>query len=221
MDKKVVLADNQFLTRLGIKALIKSMNGFQLIGEVSSEKELFDCSKDNDPDIIVIDYHQRDAFNLHTIKRLRKDYSFSNILIVSNDTNRYRILGTIEQGITNYVTKNCGEKEIKDAIQATAEKKKFFCSTVLDYIVQNSERSRNDCSPAVLTERELEIVELVAQGLISKNIAKELHLSPHTVNTHRKNILKKLDLNSSSELILYAIENGIIEKPIHNQDFPK
>lgn len=212
MSKKVLLADNQFLVREGIKSLVQSIDGFEVVGEVCSERELFEFLKEQSPDTIVIDYHQRDFFDLHTVKRLKKDHSECTVLIVSNDTNRFRILGTIEQGVNNFVTKNCGEKEIRDAILATAAKKKFFCSTVLDYVIQNSEASLKDCSPAVLTERELEIVELVAQGLISKQIAKELHLSPHTVNTHRKNILKKLDLNSSSELILYAIENGIIDK---------
>ena len=207
----ILIADNQYLIREGIGALVAKMDGFELMGTVSCEKDLFEFLKTNTPDIIIIDYHQRDYFDQYTLKRLKKEFPKSAILIVSNDTNRYRILGTIEQGINNFVTKNCGEEEIVNAIKATSSNHKFFCGTVLDYVIKNSKDELKDCSPAVLSERELEIVEMVAQGLISKEIAKELHLSPHTVNTHRKNILKKLDLNSSSELILYAIENGIIE----------
>jgi DNA-binding NarL/FixJ family response regulator len=202
--------------RTGVKSIVHELNGFEIVHEALDERDLFSYLDNYPFDIVIIDYHQGDDFSLRTLQRIKREHPSKSILVVSNDKNRYRILGTIEQGVNNFVTKNCGEDEIRDAIIATGKQEKFFCGTVLDYIVQRDEGEVSDCSPAVLSERELEIVELVAQGMISKQIASKLHLSPHTVNTHRKNILKKLELNSSSELILYAFENGIIESPNNN-----
>ncbi|HRD83208.1 MAG TPA: response regulator transcription factor, partial [Saprospiraceae bacterium] len=109
-------------------------------------------------------------------------------------------------------TKSCGEQEVSDAVRATVRGDKFFCSKILDVLLEKSlGRTTATCAPSPLSAREIEVVQLVVKGYIARQIADMLHLSPHTVYTHRKNIMKKLQLQSPAELTLYALQNGIIE----------
>ena len=119
----------------------------------------------------------------------------------------------LEYGVNSFLTKSCGENEIIDAVKATAKGEKIFLHQDFGLSAgKNLCKEEENCVPSPLTPREIEIVRLVAKGLIAKEIADILNLSTHTVYTHRKNIMKKLQLNTSSELVFYAINNGIIEK---------
>jgi DNA-binding NarL/FixJ family response regulator len=139
-------------------------------------------------------------------------YPNINILIISGDEDKKAIYDVLESGVNSFLTKTCDEHEIKDAIAATAKGDKFYCTRIIDYLLEKSfaKDEVEDCSPTPLSPREVEIVRLIAQGLIAKEIADELSLSTHTIYTHRKNIMKKLNMNSSSELILYALNNGLV-----------
>ena len=114
--------------------------------------------------------------------------------------------------MNSFLTKQCDEEEILDAIKATAKGDKFYCHKILDLIIERSFPSKSEnCNATPLSPREKEILTLVAKGKIAKEIAAELHISPHTIYTHRKNILKKLKLTSPTEMIVYALEHGLID----------
>ena len=118
----------------------------------------------------------------------------------------------LEKGVEGYLTRECDEDEIIHAIFAIAKGEKFYCNKVMDIILNKQYNPEdNNCEPTTLTQRETEITALIAKGMTNKSIAEQLHLSPHTVHTHRKNILRKLGINSVSELTLYAINIGLIE----------
>jgi DNA-binding NarL/FixJ family response regulator len=99
---------------------------------------------------------------------------------------------------------------VVDAIRATAKGEKFFCTRIVDYLLEKSFAKADNCEQSPLTPREIEIVQLVAKALTAKEIAGTLNLSTHTVYTHRKNIMKKLNLSTSTEMVLYAVQNGYI-----------
>jgi len=136
-------------------------------------------------------------------------------LIVSTNQNRQDILKTIEYGVNCYILKECDKEEIIGGIYAATKQEKFFCGKVLDIIMENLAHKCTDshcdhCQPVTLTAREIEIVKLISEGYTSNSIAEKLHVSFHTVSSHRKNIFKKLNINNSSELLIYAVNKGIV-----------
>jgi DNA-binding NarL/FixJ family response regulator len=208
----IVIANSQVLVRVGLKHLLSGLEGYRIVGEVKNEEELFQQFQSEQPDILIMDYNQPDCFSHLTVERIRGQYPGINILIISGDDDKKAIYDVLESGVNSFLTKTCDEHEIKDAVAATAKGDKFYCTRIIDYLLEKSfaKEEEEDCSPTPLSPREVEIVRLIAQGLIAKEIADELNLSTHTIYTHRKNIMKKLNMSSSSELILYALNNGLV-----------
>ncbi|MEQ8706125.1 MAG: response regulator transcription factor [Phaeodactylibacter sp.] len=216
----IVIADAQHLIRAGLRHLVSQDDRFRVVGEASNEPELQQQLMTLHPDVVILDYHQEGAFSISTINRLKKRHPEARIMVMSDDDEKERIYQVLQLGVNGFLTKGCGEEEVFDAIKATARGEKLFCTRVLDYLLEKSfpdqhkkpsEREEVSCGPTPLSPREIEIVRLVARGLIAKEIASELNLSTHTIYTHRKNIMKKLNLSSASELILYAVEIGIVD----------
>ncbi|MDX1943129.1 MAG: response regulator transcription factor [Saprospiraceae bacterium] len=208
----VILADAQYLTRFGLRQLLEAKHQFEVLAEADCEDTLLQQLNEYAPQVVILDYNYPGYFSLDTIDLIKAKAPNSRILIISEDHDKNSIYEVLELGVSSFLTKTCGEEEIIDAINATARGQKFFCTKVLDYLLEKSFSKGGNCDPMPLTLREIEIVKLVAKGLIAKEIADELNLSPHTVYTHRKKIMKKLNLSSSSELVLYAVNNGIVER---------
>ena len=135
------------------------------------------------------------------------------ILVISNDQQKSRVLTVLETGIHGYVTGECCEDEISRAVVAVAKGEKFFCNKIIDVLLEKkiSNGEEPDCEPTILTEREIEISTLLAEGLNGKTVADKLCISHHTVHTHRKNIMKKLKIKTAYELTIYAINTGLIK----------
>jgi len=208
---RLLLADSQYLIRLGLKSLAARNKRIKIVGESSNTEELLKKVHDLQPDVVLMDYKNSHHFNLEDVKEVKAISPSSKLLIISSDDDKDNIFKVIEYGINSFVTKECSEEEIMNAIVATAKNEKFFCNKVLDIILaKHLSKEEDDCAPTELTVRELEIVGMIAEGHSTKNIAEELCLSTHTVYTHRKNVMRKLNVNSASELILYAINSGIV-----------
>lgn len=209
----IVIADSQVLVRVGLKHLLSKQEDYRILGEAKNENELLQWLKAERPDVLIMDYDQPENFSHQTIELVREHHPNTNILIISGDNNKNAIYQVLESGVNSFLTKTCDENEIRDAVAATAKGEKFYCTRIIDYLLEKSfaKDEEEDCSPTPLSPREVEIVRLIAQGLIAKEIADVLSLSTHTIYTHRKNIMKKLNINSSSELILYALNNGLVK----------
>ncbi len=208
----VLIADEQYLVRVGLRHLLSAHPEIQILGEARDEEELFDMLPELKPQVVLLDYKQPGYFDEGTIGRLRREFPMVNIMVISADNEKSSIFQVLEFGVNSFLTKTCEEDEIIDAVAAAAKNEKFFCTRILDYVLERtfSRNEEESCAPTPLSPREVEIVRLVAKGLIAKEIASELHLSTHTVYTHRKNIMRKLKINSSPELVLYALQNGIL-----------
>jgi len=210
----VLLADEQPLVRLALRQLLSQKEQYFVVGEVGNEEELIASLRVNLPDLIVMDYSQSDNFRPGSVAKIRSISPLSQILIISADTRKENIFQVLELGVTSFLTKTCGTNEILDAAQATLKGDKFFCTRVIDFLLEKSFAKETDvsCAPSPLSSREIEIVQLSAKGLIAKEIADLLNLSTHTIYTHRKNIMKKLHIGSASELVLYAVNKGLVQK---------
>ncbi|MCZ6693365.1 MAG: response regulator transcription factor [Bacteroidetes bacterium] len=208
---RLLLADSQYLIRLGLKSLLARNKHIKIVGESSNTEELLKKVHDLQPDVVLMDYKNSHHFNLEDIKEIKTISPSSKLLIISSDDDKNNIFKVIEYGINSFLTKECSEEEIMNAIVATAKNEKFFCNKILDIILaKHLSKEDDDCAPTELTVRELEIVGLITEGHSTKDIAEELCLSTHTVYTHRKNVMRKLNVNSASELILYAINTGLV-----------
>jgi DNA-binding NarL/FixJ family response regulator len=209
---KVIIADAQFLIRLALRTVIENNKfNIEIIGEANSFEALMLLASQNRPDVVLLDYTQKEGFSIENIKTLKKSFSKTNILIISSDNNKYNIYKAIDFGGIGYLTKDCDQDEILNAIAAVAKGEKFMCHKIIDIVLDKDKgASPSNCLPINISFRELEIIELTANGKSAKEIAKDLFLSTHTVYTHKKNIMKKIGVNTTSELILYAIQNDLV-----------
>lgn len=208
----VVIADAQYLIRFALRQLVEERANCRVVDEVSDEEELLEAVTRHQPQLVILDYDQRDHFQYETIQRVQQQRPETRFVIISADEDRKSIYRVLELGVNSFLTKNCDETEIIDAVDATLKDEKFYCSQVIDYLLEKSfAKDEPDCSPTPLTPREVQIVQLIAKGFVAKEISKYLNLSTHTVYTHRKNIMRKLDLSSSSELVLYAVQKGLVK----------
>jgi DNA-binding NarL/FixJ family response regulator len=210
---KIVLADAQILIRLGLRQLLSKHKDIKVAGEAGTSEELLTLVKDHHPDVIILDYNNPKHFQITDIESLKKVSPKTNFLIISADESRENIFKVIESGAISFLTKECDKEEILGAILATAKGEKFLCHKVIDIIIEkHMHNGEDECKPINLSLRETEIIKLTAKGWAAKTIAKHLFLSTHTVYTHKKNIMKKLKINSSSEMIVYAIQNSLVSK---------
>ncbi|NQZ78573.1 MAG: response regulator transcription factor [Ekhidna sp.] len=205
MKSKVILADFQFLTRKGMAALIQAIPSMHLVRQVMHENELEDTLREVAPELAVVDVHGKEDVLIPQIAKIEG----TSFLVISNTQNRESIQRLLDSGVKGILTKNCSEEEITNGLIAVSEGSRFFCNTVLE-MMTNRENDEEDCEPTNITKREFEVIELITQGKSTAQIAEKLHLSVHTINSHRKNILKKLKLGSPAELIVYALESGLV-----------
>jgi DNA-binding NarL/FixJ family response regulator len=206
----IFIADNQLLVREGIKSVLKKKSDYFICGEATDSQELYEFLPDSKADILLIDYYLKDAFSINDIKHVRKAYPHIGILVVTANMLKKDVMDTMNEGICSYILKTCDEDEILSAIAATAKKDKFFCGKILDIVLNKNTDS--SCEAVKLSAREIEIVKLVAEGDSTKQISEKLFLSLHTVNTHRKNIGRKLSIKTQSDLVRFALKNGILSE---------
>ncbi len=218
MNKKitVILTDPQYLIRLGLKYLIAENEQIQVVAEAITPQDLTKKVFDYQPNVVIMDYYNSPIFSKADIQYILDTNPKTYVLIISSDEDRDSIFEVLRMGVNGFLTKHCDKDEIIGAIYATAKGEKFICNSILNLVLEKqlcdaSKATKRDCAPSKLTKREIEIIELITQGLSTKEMAKLLNISHHTIYTHRKNILKKLRINSASELILYAIKTGIVE----------
>ncbi len=206
----VFLSDFQYLTRQGFESLIQQNEDFELIGVEDDFPTLFARVEKEQPDVLIIDYRPDDKDFLHKLEKI-KTLEATNVLIATSDTDKSRIRGILKTGVKGMVTKTCSEQEIINSVYAVAKDNRFYCNKVLDIVMEETESEEDEnCAPTDLSPREYEVLQLITKGRTTTMIADELHVSIHTINSHRKNILKKLNLRSPTELIVYALETGLV-----------
>ena len=209
---RISIADAQYLVRKGLQQVVSAQRPeYQIAGEFTEEKFLLAHLASDPPDVLILDYHQPNHFSVQTVRKVLDAAPATGLLIITADDQKQRISDVLQSGVTCFITKECDEGEILEGIEAARTGRKFFCNKILNLLLEKSFGSQADnCDPSPLTPREREIVILTARGLVAKEIAYELDLSTHTVYTHKKNIMKKLNFSSPVQLALYAIENGMI-----------
>lgn len=210
MGLKILHANANVLMSSGLNAILSRGGGIDSIQNAVDEQSLFESLDCSNFDLVVIDpLSSSERFTIATTLKLKEKYPDKKVLIISEIYSPQNVLQILEKGVQGYLTRQCDAAEITHAIFAIAKGEKFYCNKVID-IALNKEFDPENCEPTSLTERENEITALIASGFTNKEIGEKLHLSHHTVHSHRKNILKKLGIKSVSELTVYAMSVGLI-----------
>lgn len=161
------------------------------------------------PDILIIDLYCQPAAIASEIQQCKNRYSDVNLLVILHTKTAEVIRTLMNAGIRNILLKECEEHEICDAIQACAQRQRYFCNEILTILFEAEEEKRSQKADSGLTEREIQIMQLLTAGKRIREIAEILHISPLTVSTHKKNIYRKLKISHNTELVTYAYRHGL------------
>lgn len=195
--------DPQFLTREGAKKLLEQHQGVVATHVFNTEINLEEQINKTQPDFLILEYKGQQSIQPDTLDRIKNKLPQLKTLIISEDDDPIVIRQFINSGVEGFLTKRCSNQEIKTAINSISEGGKFYCDRVINIIT-----NKDLPNPMELSDREMQVIRYVGKGLSSEEIASELNVSIHTVNSHRKNVLKKLGLKSPTELIVYALKQG-------------
>lgn len=212
---KVLIADDHQIIIDGLKSLISAEKSIELVGEASNGKEAIDLLKLITANVVILDINMPVLNGIETMKRIKSDFPEVKVIILSMHNESSLIKNLIEIGTDGYLLKNCDQDELIEAIHKVGSGQKYFSSEVtLSLLNKNSGMKstvKTDPILSNLTEREIEILKLITQGLTNKEIGEQLFISHRTVDTHRTNLMKKLELNNIAGLIRFAIKNGFVD----------
>ncbi len=213
-DLTIVHAEAEPLAHLGLKALLGEGGGIRSLDHCENSDQLKEYFQEQQPDLLILDYYQNGFFSSNDLAWVKQEHPQTRVLIISSDNSNPSIIGVLEHGVDGFLTRQCDRDEIINAIFAIAKGEKFYCNKIVDVLMERTfaPQEKDNCDPTSLSNREIEITQLIAEGFTTPQIADKLCLSPHTVSTHRKNILKKLDISSVSALINYAYKSGLVSE---------
>jgi DNA-binding NarL/FixJ family response regulator len=212
-ELKILVADDHELMRRGVRSLLEAEVGWKVVGEASNGQELLKKAQETRPDVVVMDIAMPLLNGLEALRRLKKMLPSAKVLILSMYDSEQVARAALEAGARGYVTKADTARDLVLAIESLCRNKTFFTSRVDQLVLESylQEESTGRKMPADrLTTRQREIVQLLAEGKTSKEVAAHLSVSVKTVETHRANIMKRLACHSVSDLVVYAIRNGIM-----------
>jgi two-component system, NarL family, invasion response regulator UvrY len=209
---EVLLADNQALTSSGMRAILSQDAAIRLAGMIVAPETLLSMVETYQPSLLIMDYNLPAFIRKEQIGEVQKSFPKTNILVVSSDDNRSAILDVVRLGVKGYITKSSDHDEIITAVKTVGSGGKYFCQMVLDIILESSVAPEPEVrkSKSALSERELELLLLLAKGYSTHRAAEKLNLSPHTIHSHRKNIIKKLNIKSPTQYVLFAMDLGLM-----------
>jgi len=211
---RILLADDHTVVRKGLRLLLESQAGFEVIADACDGRETIALAEQHQPDVVVLDVAMPILNGIEAARQISAKLPNTAIVFLSMHSDEGYVLKALKSGARAYLLKDSAEHDLIAAIKAVSEGKAFFSPAISkmlveDYMRQMRERDVED-SYELLTTREREILQLLAEGKSNKDVASLLNLSLYTVETHRSNIFQKLNLHNSAELILYAIRKGVI-----------
>ena len=211
---RILLADDHTVMRSGLRALLERQPDFQVIGEAADGHEAVELAEKLSPNVAVVDVAMPRLNGLDATQQITSRYPAIAVVVLSMHSDEGYVVRALKAGARGYLLKDSAEADLISAIRAVNDGKAFFSPVISkmlaeDFVRQIRERGVTD-SYELLTMREREVLQLLAEGKSNKETAAVLHLSPYTVETHRANILEKLRLHGTPELILYAVRKGVI-----------
>jgi two-component system NarL family response regulator len=212
MSIRILLADDHQMLRDGLSSILASENDLEVVGEAGDGRTAVSMSRTLVPDVVVMDIAMPDLNGVEATRQIKRENPNVKVVALSMYPDRRYVIGMLEAGASGYVLKASAYDELSRAVRVVSQGKKYLSPDITGVVVDANVRSAPtaDTSPyKTLGPREREIVQLLAEGHTSPQIAQQLHISTATVDTHRRNIMKKLGIHTVVELTKYAIREGL------------
>lgn len=212
MPIKVILADDHQLFREGLANLLAESKEVEVIAQAVNGKDAIDKAKKLRPDVMIMDINMPEMDGVEATSQLLKEISEMKIIGLSIHANKQYIKGMLEAGSSGYLFKNCSYDELIKAIQTVHIGKKYLSEKITEILIQEylTKEEIGPITSSELTDRESEILKLIAEGISVSDISNQLFVSIKTINTHKQHILEKLNLKTTTDIIKYALKKGII-----------
>lgn len=206
---RVIVADDHLIFRQGLLRLLQSSNVITVVGEAGDGKEALNLIKTEAPEIAILDISMPGLSGFEVIRELEQQENNTKIIYLTMHDDLFTAKKVITSKAKGFVSKDDAYEDLIYAIEAVSSGRRFVSPSISDKIFSLNILKEND--DEVLTNRELEILKLIAEGVTNKKMAGQLSISVKTVETYRSRIMQKLDLHSTAELIKYAIKNGLLK----------
>jgi DNA-binding NarL/FixJ family response regulator len=212
MSINVVLADDHKVLRHGLSEAVKNEDGMEVIGQAGNGRQAVSLAKKLSPDIIIMDIAMPDLNGIEATRQILKENPHIKIIALSMHPNRKLIHEMFKAGAKGYLLKDCEYEELISAVRIVMKGKIYLSPSITGVVVDNyllSSDADKDGAFTMLSDREREVLQLIAEGKTTKQIALKLHVSPKTVEGHRTRIMHKLDIDNIANLTKYAIQEGL------------
>ncbi|MSU60929.1 MAG: response regulator transcription factor [Pedosphaera sp.] len=214
MRTRILLADDHALVRAGIRSLLEKLPAFEVVGEASTGHEALELAEKLRPNLVLLDITMSGLNGLEVVERLNKSHPTIKVLILSMHTNEEYAVRALRSGAAGYMIKDAAAMELELAIQAVMREGTYLSPAISRVLVDKllTQTQPGATSAPVLTPRQREILQLLAEGKFAKEIAFQLHLSVKTVETHRAQLMERLNIHDVPGLVRYAIRTGLISE---------
>jgi len=210
---KILLADDHKITRDGLCVLINSQSNMKVVGQAENGRSALDMALDLIPDVIVMDINMPELNGIDATHKIVKELPETKIIILSMYSDKRYIIGALKAGVSGYLLKNCAFDELLNAINSVLKNKRYMSSEIADLVMEGYAHSLVSNEPpgiSILTTREREVLQLIAEGMKTNDIASKLFVSVKTISTHRRQIMEKLNTDNIADLIKFALKEGLI-----------
>jgi DNA-binding NarL/FixJ family response regulator len=211
---RILIADDHGIVRAGLKLLLERVPEMQVVGEAADGREAVRLAQTLKPDVIIMDIAMPLLNGIEAAAQISRANAGIGVIILSMYADESYVLKALDAGARGYLLKDSADEDLERAVRAAASGRPYFSSAITkalleDYVRLMKERSIQD-SYELLTEREREVLQLLAEGKSNKEVATVLSVSPYTVETHRTNLMQKLGVHNTAEIVLYAVRKGIV-----------
>ena len=211
---RILLADDHTVVRQGLRKILEARPQWEVVAEAADGREAVRQAEEVKPDVAIVDVAMPLLNGIEAVRQIARKASGTRVLVLSMHNDEAYVTQMLRAGAAGYLLKDSADVDLLQAVDAVAAGKSFFSPAIArviadDYVRQLEDRGASD-RYELLSEREREIFQLIAEGKTNKEIAALLFLSPSTVDTHRSRIMEKLDVHSAAEIVLYAVRKGVI-----------
>jgi two-component system, NarL family, response regulator NreC len=210
---RVLIADDHKIIRDGLKTLVEKESEMEVVAEAENGRETIRLAQKFNPNIVIMDVTMPDMNGIEATRKIREENSKIRVIALSMHSDRRYVLGMLEAGAAGYLLKDSAFDELVEAIRQAADGKMYLSPRIADVVVKgylDKASGTSHASNSMLTPREREVLQLLAEGMAAKEIATHISVSVKTVETHRRNMMIKLDLRSIAELTKYAVREGLV-----------
>lgn len=214
MSTTILLVDDHEILRTGLRTILESREDFEIVGEAENGRQAVKLVEDLQPHVVVMDISMPELNGLEAVRQILKVAPRTEVLVLTMHESEDLVHQVLEAGARGYLLKSDASRQLISAIDALRVHRPFPTSKVNEVLLRGylgGKPLKGETSGGRLTPREREIVQLLAEGMTNKEVAAKLNISAKTAETHRTNVMRKLDLHSVSELVRYAVRNHIIE----------